>query len=962
MLNKLFHSIATLSLLFMTFCIGECQQAMIQKYTINDGLVMNRVRGFHQDAEGFIWIYTWDGLSRYEGNRFRNYVAGTEINHGLINDMLESPDGSIYVALNDGTVEVIKDLEVRDPLFRKETIINVFIKDKQGKILAGTDFKGICLFEKNHAEPISDLPDDIAIHAGVVKNNTLFMSSVKDLIIARIIYEGNTIKRIETVQQWKDPGDFFKAVFMDKNGNIFVGTRIGLKQLVPIPHVENKYELIDPQIVSPEAPWKNWFPVTMTQSEDGTYWIGTDYGLIRLKSKNDWSILTTSDNLPSNSISSLFIDRNHILWIGTDLGVASLNLVNSIERFSHPNCVFINYLFAGPAGDIYCQCENQYVYGMSATGELKGLLVHKKYLFGLLAHQEKVYLLQDDGIFPLQTIPLNEHFKARGFPKNGTVLNNRIFLLTYDGLFRCTPEGHCVQLNVMDYRKEVICALGDQLLMGTWNDGLFVGRQDKNDSTRINVMKNLNKWLPGKEIRNLMISRSGDIWVATRYHGITRLVCNDELDSCKAQTFTMNNGLIGNWTTSMVEDDFGNIWVGSMSGIDKLIPQGDGYRVFSYSRVFGFYDVINHMTIGTDGTVWAGTSAGFARIRDGGIDSLSSPPVYITQAVLGGDDQLNSKETLKVLPYDHNTVKFAFSAPDYTSEKQLKFSYRLLGGSDTLWSEPQINHEIFFSNLQPGDYTFEVAAFGWNGKMGEPASYHFRITPPYWRQFWFVALIIICIALILYGLYRFRIAQIQRIQAVRERIASDLHDEIGSSLSHVNILAEIGKQSIAKSGKPIEILERIGAEVQNSSEALDDIIWSVKTRWDVMGDVVARMRQYATEIFEPVGITFKITEQMTVDPHPDMEFRRDLFLVYKEILRNIIRHANATHVVVQIVVEQKLVKLSVTDNGKGFNIDHPTNRSGLSNIRQRAARWKGNAEWISTPGSGTTVSVNMKPG
>ena len=102
------------------------QPTIIKTYTVQDGLVMNRVRGFHQDASGFIWIYTWDGLSRFEGYRFRNYIAGKDLAHSLINDIIELPDGSMYVALNDGTVEVIEDLEIIKNKRIKGVIINSF--------------------------------------------------------------------------------------------------------------------------------------------------------------------------------------------------------------------------------------------------------------------------------------------------------------------------------------------------------------------------------------------------------------------------------------------------------------------------------------------------------------------------------------------------------------------------------------------------------------------------------------------------------------------------------------------------------------------------------------------------------------------------------------------------------------------------------------------------------------------
>lgn len=958
-MRKWIHGAFVVVTLFAAMPAIPAQQAMIKKYTINDGLVMNRVRGFHQDVEGFIWIYTWDGLSRFEGYRFRNYVTGKELNHSMINDMVDNPDGSINLALNDGTLDVIKESEIQADARKKGIIINVFFKDKRGKTLTGTDFYGICLFENGQIKPVSDLPTTIAIHTAAVKSNTLFMASVNDLIVAKLVYEKNSLKKIHTIQHWDYGFDHVKSIYLDSNEDVFVCTRNGLMQLLPDPDSLGKYELVLPGFVDPNAPWKNWPALSMIQSDDGTYWIGTENGLIHVKNIHEWDVITTYDNLPSNSINALFIDRNNILWIGTDLGVGSLNLATRIERRSRPNCSYVNFLYPDSHKGIYGICESQYVYSLDPVDSVFNETL---FAFEILPYQESLYLIHGAGIKRMQAFKPDPRIQYIASSRNGTIFNDRIYIQHYGGQYRCQADNNCSKVSGIDFRAEAICTKGEKLLIGTWNDGLQVAELDPNDTLALTIVSNLNKWLPGKEIRSLMVSRSGDIWVGTRYHGVTRLICDPGLNDCQVQVYSMNNGLIGNWVTCTAEDNWGNIWVGSKSGIDKLIPESDGYRVFSFSRVFGYYDVINHLAVAADNTIWAGTSSGFTRITDGNIDSLSAPQTYITEIIAGGNDQGTSGNALTRLAHNKNNVKFAFSAPDFINEKQIQFSYRLLGSPKTQWSTPATIHEIFFSNLKPGDYTFQVAALGWNGKIGNPASQSFTIIAPFWQQWWFVVLLILLIANILYALYRFRIAQIQRVQSMRERIASDLHDEIGSSLSHVNILTEIGKQSIAQPEKSVEILQRIGSEVQNSSEALDDIIWSVKTRWDEIGDVVARMRQYATEIFEPIGISFIITEEISADPHPDMEFRRDLFLVYKEILRNIIRHADAKRVDIDIRIESKMVKLTITDDGKGFLIDQPTQRSGLSNIRRRVGNWKGRADWISTPGTGTTVIVVMRPG
>jgi len=210
-------------------------------------------------------------------------------------------------------------------------------------------------------------------------------------------------------------------------------------------------------------------------------------------------------------------------------------------------------------------------------------------------------------------------------------------------------------------------------------------------------------------------------------------------------------------------------------------------------------------------------------------------------------------------------------------------------------------------------------------------------------------------------LYRFRIAQMQHVQSVRDRIAADLHDDIASSLTHINILSEIGKQQRPGNGGP-ELFERIGSEVQNSSEALDDIIWSVRTRRDSVGDVLARMRQYAAEIFEPVEIQLHIKENVEGIQSLEMEFKRDFYLVYKELLRNILKHAEATRVDIDINVNRTRATFHISDNGKGFDIDMPTQRSGLFNIKERVKKWNGTVSWNTGPEKGTKVTVEMQPG
>jgi ligand-binding sensor domain-containing protein len=141
------------------FIVGICllladvsvrsQHTLMRSFNINDGLVSNQVRGFYQDQKGFIWIMTWEGLSRHDGYAFRNYTMAEGLAHPLINAMIEGKDGRMYIAENDGTVDVILNGKVHNELRKSNAnTINKFISEPSGRILAPSDDKGVCVFDE----------------------------------------------------------------------------------------------------------------------------------------------------------------------------------------------------------------------------------------------------------------------------------------------------------------------------------------------------------------------------------------------------------------------------------------------------------------------------------------------------------------------------------------------------------------------------------------------------------------------------------------------------------------------------------------------------------------------------------------------------------------------------------------------------------------------------------------------
>ncbi|MDQ6843633.1 MAG: histidine kinase, partial [Bacteroidota bacterium] len=211
-----------------------------------------------------------------------------------------------------------------------------------------------------------------------------------------------------------------------------------------------------------------------------------------------------------------------------------------------------------------------------------------------------------------------------------------------------------------------------------------------------------------------------------------------------------------------------------------------------------------------------------------------------------------------------------------------------------------------------------------------------------------------------YFLYRYRINQLLRVQKVRNNISSDLHDDIGARLTNINILTMLGKQNVKQPETTSSYLTRIANEIQSSGEALDDIVWSINSSNDSLPEIIARMRRYAADAFDATNISLQFNSDKQLLNHSvDMEQRRDLFLVYKEAINNIQKHAQATAVNINVREEKRSIRITINDNGKGFDVTQPTHRNGLKNMQSRIEKWKGNFTITSSLETGTVINISL---
>jgi len=224
-------------------------------------------------------------------------------------------------------------------------------------------------------------------------------------------------------------------------------------------------------------------------------------------------------------------------------------------------------------------------------------------------------------------------------------------------------------------------------------------------------------------------------------------------------------------------------------------------------------------------------------------------------------------------------------------------------------------------------------------------------------------MIILAAAFFLYRLYNYRIEHILAIERIRERIASDFHDDIGSALSSISIFSEVADKQLEQNASPEqtrEIVSHISFHSRAMLEAMDDIIWAVNPQNDHFNDLAVRMREFAIPLLEARNIHFDIDIQEDVlNTRINMEARKNIFMIFKECINNILKHAGCEAMKVTINKLNNQLELIITDNGKGFDVNAPHSRNGLKNMQRRAAEIKGKIQVISQPGNGTVTKLRV---
>lgn len=942
------------------------QQALFKTYTVQDGLISNYVRRVIQDSRGFIWVGTWEGLSKYDGYKFTNYSTANGLSFDFINDMIEGPDGTLYIAENNGNIDIIQNDKLQTNPSNHSIVVNRFFRMPGNKVIAVTDNKGIWEFNNGKLDNKKFGPSLQTINDFAKLNDSVML--ILEYTIP-ILLDRN-------LQLYSQPFKQFAAtnIARDSKKNIWICSNQGLKLVSPLQQ-RNK------PIQFSELPPAFNHPLIKTQpihdlmeDVDGNYWLSSQNGLIRLHPDGWIQLFTTKDGLPvpGNLVSNLYQDREKNIWICSPAGLVKLILQNDIQFFSHYhglNFTGVHSIIPGPENKLYANGPSGFWEIDTANKSISTIPGKEFYFEDIIQTSDKKGMAAITSTFLMK---LNYRNKYLQWLANVPTKQGRFHCLEKDkpgnyyigtekGLFIKTDKSIIVDTTIPSRISTLLFIEPSELWIGTWEDGLYKANISyAGDSLSLKI-QNLSTWIPDKKIRSLFRDHAGNIWIGTRTKGAIRL---EPIGSGGYQTLHIDQqpGINSSWIRSIAEDANGNIWLGSLAGLIKIVFRQNDFTVTDFSRMTNLYGTVNCIFPAENNIVWYGGFSGLVRFKDDQSDTSQAPVVFITKIKSSSPEGKILEDFISgiSLTYKHNQVYFEFSAPVFINENAILYSFRLKGSTDTSWSVADNLHTISYASLKPGDYVFEVKAISWNGQPGKITSFAFSIQPPFWQTWWFYSLIGLIIIGLFYSIYRYRINQILHLQKVRNRIATDLHDDIGSTLTNINILSELSNKNLEHPKEASRFLKRISEEVTISGQALDDIIWSVNTRNDSIEEMLARMRRYATELFDNSQTVYHLNISSIDHPKKmNMEQRRDIYLMFKESLRNIYKHAAARNVWIQVSVDNGLLTMKIKDDGKGFDPGKPTIRNGLVNLHARAKKWNGKVLLKSKEEQGTLVVINV---
>jgi ligand-binding sensor domain-containing protein/two-component sensor histidine kinase len=389
----------------------------------------------------------------------------------------------------------------------------------------------------------------------------------------------------------------------------------------------------------------------------------------------------------------------------------------------------------------------------------------------------------------------------------------------------------------------------------------------------------------------------------------------------------------------MLPDITGDIYYGYLGGLVRFHPVTKRLSIIPLTEAVGFpFQARIFPNSIHNGRFALGANDRFLTLDIAVMQDEAPPPMpRVTLFLVDGDTLVLGRNLEKSLQLRHDENYFTLNFSSFLhSEWPVYYSYRLRGLRDE-WSQPLESPFARFTNVPPGRYFFEVRSSFANGPPSEVSSFLIEIVPPFWQTWWFRVMVALAVFGLIWFIFQVRLRQRLEKEAIRRRIARDLHDEVGSTLTTISILSESVLRQMDLDGEKTR-LGGIGEKARTAMSSMSDIVWSVNPQNDSMDKIVERMIRFAADTLEPLGISaiFDIEKEVYALQLP-MEQRKDFYLFFKEATTNVAKHSGANRAVFSLKKTGRQLHFTLEDDGKGLPTQ-PQGSLGGNGLKNMAAR------------------------
>jgi ligand-binding sensor domain-containing protein len=987
---------------FLLSALSFAQQLPIRTYTVADGLAEGRVNQIVADSRGYVWIATSGGLSRFDGYRMKTYGVEDGLPHWTVNTLLETPSGAYLIGCQKGLCR----LENRGnlaftpyPLENQASSIEALLAVPDGRILVGASTG---LFEATGGMSFRRLPVNEIVGAGIAalardREGNVWISSERALGILGA--EGD-LAVFQPGGALPAAVRHVAAMVEQPPGQMWAATNAGLALFARRDGGKWRFDRI---FTSADGLAGDDVLAIETDSA-GRLWVGTSDGISRFAPQGplppQFENFGRAQGLSGRRVTALARDAAGNMWAGIEnAGVMRIARQGFVNYGEEDGLVAerIFQVLEDRVGELLALTHGP-------SGRWVGILDGRQFRSFILppagrdgwgvqqivlqARSGEWWVASGDGVLrfpPMRAADLATAARPIRYTHDDVI---RIFEDSLGGiwasawtvqrgeLMRWDPRSHALSWFCADGTMAaqpcgfgaLVGALAEDPSHNVWM-GLSTGGLLRYAAGRFTRFGEAEGVPPGG-IRSLFADHRGRLWIGAA--GGLALLAEPSAPRPHFDVYNKSRGLGSNNIFCIVEDAMGLLYLGTARGVDRLDPETGHVRHFSSLEGVsygGFTSAIRDRA----GALWFSSYRGLSRLIPEPSRATGSLKVLITGLQAGGEDraisQLGESRIAGLrLGASRNRMQVEFVAPGDEFGEDLRYEFKL-AGADSSWTEPRAQHAVDYRNLAAGSYQFLVKAVDPEGhESAHPAEVAFTILPPVWQRWWF-ELCLFCAAVALaYALHNYRLKHIVAMERMRTAIATDLHDDIGSSLAQIAVLSEVAQIQATgnepHNGRP---MARIADLARDLTDSINDIVWSIRSGDESLESLTRRMREFAAEFLQPAGIDFSWKAAAApASLKLTLNSRRQIFLIYKECMHNVVKHSGCRSASVAFEVSDREAVMTVADDGKGLNGTDGAARStapragnGLPNMLRRAQSLGGSMEFGRGPGGGCRIVVRL---